>query len=95
MGDGLCAGVLGRTVYVHVRSVAGLAGVKERIMGSSEKKRAREQSAAARRERAVKRRMEKSAVPSGADGSSWTVRVGIPAQIPDAAPPGQKERGDE
>jgi hypothetical protein len=64
-------------------------------MGSSEKKRAREQNAAARRERVVKRRTEKSAAPGGADGSAWTVRVGIPAQIPEAAPPGQKESGDE
>jgi hypothetical protein len=64
-------------------------------MGSSEKKRAREQNAAARRERVVKRRTEKSSAPLGIDGSTGTVRVEIPAQIPEAAPPGQKGSGDE
>jgi hypothetical protein len=72
----------------RVRSVAGLAGVKERIMGSTERKRAREQNAAARRERAVKKRTEKSAVPSGASG---TVRVEMPEQIPEAALPAERD----
>jgi hypothetical protein len=58
-----------RIALFRVRSVAGLAGLKEPIMGSSEKKRAREQSAAARRDRAAKKRTEKSAVTRGAMSS--------------------------
>jgi hypothetical protein len=53
-------------------------------MGSTQKKRAREQSAGARRERAVTKRAEKSAAPSEAPG---TVCVKLPAQIPEAALP--------
>jgi hypothetical protein len=59
-------------------------------MGSTEKKRAREQSAAARRERAVKKRTEKSAVPSGTGEALGTVRVGMPAQIPEAELPADR-----
>jgi hypothetical protein len=66
----------------HVRSVVGLAGVMERTMGSTRKKKSREQSAAARRERAAEKRAEKSSVHSGDAG---TVRVEMPAQIPEAA----------
>jgi hypothetical protein len=55
-----------RIALFRVRSVAGLADLKEPIMGSSEKKRAREQSAAARRDRVVKKRTEKSAATRGA-----------------------------
>jgi hypothetical protein len=45
-------------------------------MGTSEKKRAREQNAAARRERAVKKRTEKSAVTRGAMSGSSTGAIG-------------------
>lgn len=47
-------------------------------MASSEKKRAREQNAAARRDRALQKRTEKTAVPS-ADSSA--VQIGIAAQF--------------
>lgn len=69
------------------RSVAGLAGVKEQKMGSSEKKRAREQSAAVRRDRAVKKRAEKSSAPSGIGEASGPVRVEM------LAPTRSKESG--
>ena len=57
------------------RSVVGLADLMERIMSSTKKKQAREQNAAARRERAVRKRGEKATVPSEAGG---TVRVEMP-----------------
>ena len=59
-------------------------------MSSTEKKRAREQSAAARRERAVTKRAEKSAVPSEEGGASGTGRVEVPVQAPEAALPADR-----
>jgi hypothetical protein len=59
------------------RSVVELAGAEESIMASSEKKRAREQNAAARRDRAAQKRIEKSAASSRAE---------VPAKAPEAPP---------
>jgi hypothetical protein len=45
----------------NARLVVQRTGAEETIMGSSEKKRAREQNAAARRDRAAQRRIDKAA----------------------------------
>jgi hypothetical protein len=62
----------------------GLAGEERWSMASSQKKREREQNAAARRERAEKRRSEKSLV---CNGTSSTVGAGMPVQTSEAALP--------
>ena len=51
-------------------------------MSSSQKKRVREQSAAARRDRAAKKRADKSAASNKAIGPLEGVHVRVPAQIP-------------
>jgi hypothetical protein len=60
-------------------------------MASSEKKRARERNAAARRDRVAQKRIEKSEVPSGTSDSPWTVREETPEQSPEAARPEGRE----
>jgi hypothetical protein len=56
-------------------------------MASSEKKRAREQRAAARRDRVVQKRLEKAADRGGADPSPGTAPEEMPEQSRASGPP--------
>jgi hypothetical protein len=56
-------------------------------MANTEKKRAREQNAAARRDRVAQKRIEKAAVSGGPGESYWEERVETPEPTEEAARP--------
>jgi len=64
-------------------------------MASSEKKRAREHNAAARRDRAVQKRLDKTAVRNGVDGAFQNSYEGTPTQDESAATPPDGVRSEE
>jgi hypothetical protein len=63
-------------------------------MASSEKKRAREQNAAARRERVAQKRSEKAALRGDAEGPTSTLPEGAPEQSEEQAPSTERVRTD-